>query len=369
MSPRMRRFLRWCARYPLPVMLGLIVFSVGFNLVTARQNLEPQKATEDKGVEGSFVTGAGVRTHFVKVGKGETTILLLHGFGGSTWSWRKNINELAKDFTVFAIDIRGFGYTSRDPAAEYSPRGYATHVSTFMDILGIRRPVIVGHSLGGEVALRIALQRPDDVAGLVLIDSTGLKKGFGDAPEVPPPFNTTLVRLATSENVVRTALNSAFYNTAAVNREMIRAYRDPLDVESAESGLLRMARSSAPMLTTSEIGRISQPTLIIWGRQDTWLPVSQGEELSRIIKGSQLIAYERAGHMVIEERASDVNREIATFAGAVGKPLDGQSKPITPSPDGGPQPLPGSTPTPRSGAPTTSPSPGGYFPGAGTGGR
>lgn len=361
---RKRPLLGWLGRYVLPVFLGVVVFSFGFNAVTAKENLDPEKATEVKDVEGSFVAGAGVRTHYIKKGDGPETIVLIHGFGGWTHSWRKNIDFLAERFTVVAIDVRGFGFSSRDPAAEYSPRGYATHVSSFLDILGIRRPILVGHSLGGEVAMRIALQRPEDVAGLVLINSAGLpnpdRDRFRNLPPIPPPFDTTLARIAGSEGMVRRILNESTYNTSMVDRSAIKAYRDPIDVEDAEAALLRMVRTSIPSLNKGEIGRIVQPTLILWGSEDNLISVSEGEELARTIKGSRLVVYERAGHLLLDERPDDVNRQVADFTAQVGQPLPEQPKPITPPPGGGPRPLPGSSPTPR---PTASPSPGVYLPG------
>lgn len=365
MAVRSRRiFLRLLKRYVLPLCLGVVVFSFGFNAVTAKEALDPEKATEVKKIDGSFVAGAGVRTHFIKKGDGPETVVLIHGFGGSTYSWRKNIDYLAERFTVVAVDIRGFGYTSRDPAAEYSPRGYATHISSFMDILGIRRPILVGHSMGGEVAMRIALQRPEDVAGLVLINSAGLpnpeRERVRDLPPIPPPFNTSLVRVAGSEGVVRRILEQSTYNTSLIDRDAIKAYRDPLDVEDAEAGLLRMVRTSIPSLNRGEIGRIVQPTLILWGAEDKLISLSEGEELARIIKGSRFLSLAHAGHLLMEERPEDVNRLIAEFAAQVGQPLPGQPRPITPPPGGAPRPLPGTSPTPR---PTASPSPGVYLPG------
>lgn len=361
---RRRGILGWLGRYVLPVVLGVVVFCFGFNAVTAKENLDPEKAAEVKDIEGSFVTGAGVRTHYVKKGDGPETVVLIHGFGGSTYSWRKNIDYLAERFTVIAIDVRGFGFSSRDPAAEYSAKGYATHVSSFMDILGIRRPILVGHSLGGEVAMRIALQRPEDVAGLVLIDSAGLpnpeRDRFREVPPIPPPFNTTLARIAGSEGMVRRILNESTYNTSMVDERSIKAYRDPLDVEDAEAGLLRMIRTSIPSLNKGEIARIVQPTLILWGSEDKVISVTEGQELARVIKGSRLVSFERAGHLLLEERPDEVNRQIADFTAQVGQPLPDQPKPITPPPGGGPQPLPGTSPTPR---PTASPSPGVYLPG------
>lgn len=344
----MRRVSRIFFLRVLPAFLaGIVVFSFVFNAITARPELDPERAIEVKKVEGSFVSGSGVRTHYIKEGSGDTVIVFIHGFGGSTYSWRKNMAALAQTYTVVSVDVRGFGYTSRDPASEYSPRGYATHVSTFLDILGIRRPIIVGHSLGGEVAIRIALQRPEDIAGLVLIDSAGLPSDRSfTVPPVPQPLQTTLIRFATSKRAVRAGLERAFYDPSLVDGEMIAAYRDPLDVEKAEEMLWRMTRTMAPQLNRSEIAQISVPTLIIWGKEDRLIPLQKGEELAALIKGSRLVVLDRAGHMPQEERADDVDHLIDSLASLAGKPLPGQPKPVSPPPRAGPSPLPGTSPSP-----------------------
>ncbi len=355
----MKRALRAIFFRILPgVLAGVLVFSLLYNAITARDELDPERAIEVKKVEGTFVSGSGVRTHYIKEGNGETVIVFIHGFGGSTYSWRKNMAALAQKYTVVSVDVRGFGYTSRDPASEYSARGYATHVSTFMDILGIRRPILVGHSLGGEVAVRIALQRPEDIAGLVLIDPAGLPtQPRSVAPPIPQPLQTTLIRFFTSMRVVRSGLESAFYDKSLVDSEMIAAYRDPLDVEGAEEMLWRMARTSAPSLNRSEIAQISAPTLIIWGKHDRLIPLSQGRELASLIRGSRLVVLDRAGHMPQEERASEVNALIDSIASVAGRPLPGQPRPISPPPRAGPAPLPGASPSPSPGGRTVAPGP------------
>ncbi len=339
-------------------LVGVLVFCLAYNAVTARAELDPEKAVEEKGIEGTFVSGAGVRTHYVKEGKGDTVIVFIHGFGGSTYSWRKNLGALSEKYTVISLDVRGFGYTSRDPASEYSPRGYATHVATFLDILGVRRPVIVGHSLGGEVAIRVALQRPEDIAGLVLIDSAGVPRDeLRSVPPVPQPFQTTLLRFATSRRVVRAGLDAAFYDRSLVDEEMVSAYRDPLDVERAEEMLWRMLRTSAPQLNRTEIAQVSVPTLLIWGVQDRLIPLREGEELASLIPGSRLVVLDRSGHMPQEERPEDVNSLIDSFASIVGRPLPGQPRPVTPPPRAGPSPLPGASPSPSPQSRTPMPGP------------
>jgi pimeloyl-ACP methyl ester carboxylesterase len=354
------RFLKLlCLRLALPAALGVFAFSSTYAAVTSPASLDPEIAAEKFKIEGSFVSGAGVRTHYVKEGDGDTTVVLIHGFGGSTYSWRLNIAELSRKYTVIAVDMRGFGYTSRDPASEYSPRAYATHVATFLDQLKVRRPILVGHSLGGEVAMRIALQRPDDVAGLVLLDSAGLPdRPRPAAPPIPPPFRQALLRLLTSPRAVRAGLELAFYDKSFVDKEMVDAYRRPLQVEGAEEMLWRMTRTRTPSLNRSEIARIKVPTIVVWGKQDRLIPLQEGVELAATIPGARLVVIDRVGHMPQEERPDVVNALIDELASSAGKPLPGQPRPTLPPPRAGTGPIPGVSPTPSPTATGRTPAPG-----------
>lgn len=334
-------------RIALPVAVGVLAFSTAYAIVTSPRQLDPEIAAERFDVQGTFLAGAGVRTRYLMAGDGPTTVVFIHGFGSTADSWRNNFSALASKYTVVAVDVRGFGYTSRDPASEYSPRAFATHVATFLDQLGVRRPVLVGHSLGGEVAMRIALQRPDDVAGLVLVGSAGAPgRSRPTAPPVPEPLRTAVLRLLESPRVVRWGLEAAFYDDSKVDREMVRQYRRPLQVEGAEEMLWRMARTRTPALNASEIAQLRVPTVLVWGKQDALVPLSDGIELAATIPGARLVVVDRAGHMVHEERPDVVNAIIDELASSAGKPLPGQRRPSPPPPRAGTGPIPGASPSP-----------------------
>ena len=94
----------------------------------------------------------------------------MHGFGSSTYTWRKSVDALAPRYRVYALDLKGFGLTAKPKDGRYHMDAYTRHLLGFLDAMKLERPVLVGHSLGGAVVARLALLHPERVGGLVLED-------------------------------------------------------------------------------------------------------------------------------------------------------------------------------------------------------
>ena len=166
----------------------------------------------------------GVRVHYQERGTG-TPIVLIHGFTSSTYSWKDVFEPLSKNFHVIAVDLKGFGFSGK-PDGDYTRRAQAILVGHLLDYLKVERAWLCGNSMGGEVALNIALQNPQRVAGLILIDSGGVKVNGGDsvAPRYVsiPLVGRALVALAmTSDKLVRQGLVKSFYDGNKINDERV----------------------------------------------------------------------------------------------------------------------------------------------------
>jgi len=119
-----------------------------------------------------FVRAGGQLVHVEQAGSGEP-VVLLHGFGASTYSWRKVMPALAERYRVVAIDLNGFGYTQRPKSREsYTREGQAKLVMDTLDALGIARAHLVGHSYGGGITLYLASRHPERFRSMVLVDSS-----------------------------------------------------------------------------------------------------------------------------------------------------------------------------------------------------
>ena len=115
----------------------------------------------------------GVRIHYQEKGTG-TPLVLIHGYTSSTYSWKDVFEPLAKSFHVIAVDLKGFGFSGK-PDGDYTRRAQAVLVEHLLEHLNIQKAWLCGNSMGGEVALNVALANPQRVAGLILIDSAGVE--------------------------------------------------------------------------------------------------------------------------------------------------------------------------------------------------
>jgi pimeloyl-ACP methyl ester carboxylesterase len=259
----------------------------------------------------------GVAVHYIDRGSGPA-VVLIHGFGGHTFSYRRNIPALAKHHRVIALDLKGFGYSERPEHDDYSLSAQARLVLGLMDELGIESASIVGHSMGGEVAMRVATAAPERLQNLILIASVS-----GDRfPTLPPtplikPFMPLLSRLT-----ARFLLKRGFYDRSKLTDEVREGYRGPRRVRGFMDGiyqLMRDARHDPPIAYE----KITQPTLILWARGEK-LPGSMLTRLRRHLPDAEVRYIEEAGHLLLEEQPDAVNREILRFT----HPADRAPEPV-----------------------------------------
>lgn len=258
----------------------------------------------------------GVRLHYQEKGVG-TPIVLLHGFTSSTYSWKDVFEPLSKTFRVIAVDLKGFGFSSK-PDGDYTRRAQAMLVTHLLDHLQIENAWFCGNSMGGEVALNVALQYPRRVAGLILIDSAGVEvEGSGSLTPgylLIPVVGRVLMALAlTSGKLVREGLEKSFYDDTKVSDDRVDYYHRPLKTRGGQLSALRARTQSAQFPVEPELGKISAPTLIIWGAEDELIPLEAGRKISSLIKGSELVIIEKCGHVPQEEMPERVLGEITKF--------------------------------------------------------
>ena len=269
---------------------------------------------ESVSAPGAFLDVDGERIHYVATGQGEP-VVLIHGWNGSTFSFRYTIPELAQHYRVVAPDLRGFGYSPRPPHGDYSLAAQAALVGQVMDGLDIGRAAVVGHSMGGGVAMRLALREPERISRLVLVDSVTTTEhryvsryGWLLRPLVPLGAPFTLHR----ESFRRRALRTAVHDPAFVTPELLDGYFRPMRMKGHLRALTQQLidRRNDELLDPE---RILQPTLILWGEHDRWLPPERGDELARRIPNSRLVAVPSAGHMPLEEQPDFCNRVLLDF--------------------------------------------------------
>lgn len=274
------------------------------------EHLDPLNAN----APGTYLDIDGTAIHYVEAGRGED-VVLIHGWNGSTFSFRYTIPELAQRYRVIAIDLMGYGYSARMRDADYSLTGQSEIVAQAMDRLGVTNAAVIGHSMGGAVATRLALRHPDWVRKLVLVDSVNVTEmrqatRFGKLLRVVMPLGAPL--LLHPYRSRRRIFLTAVHDPAYLTPEIEEGYFRPMHMKGhlRSMGQQLTSRQDDELLSP---GDITQPTLILWGEHDAWLRPELGERLNALIPDSRLTLVPSAGHLPLEEQPDFCNREIMRF--------------------------------------------------------
>lgn len=268
-------------------------------------------------LEDSYVTAGDLRLHYVAAG-GEATglkmsklpVVLVHGLGGSTMLWQPNITALATGRRVIAVDLPGHGLSDKPPAA-YSVTFFTEALGSFLDALGLERVALVGHSLGGHICLQLALEQPERVARLVLVDAGGLGR------EIDTGFLQPMLA-GLSREATQTLLQGLFHDPAFVTRPMVDATFEVLSQPGAWEALVAAAGAASAgdaqtETLTDRLGELALPVFLVWGAQDTVIPVAHGRTAQAAIPGAELWVADEAGHCPQLEAAEAFNSRLTTF--------------------------------------------------------
>jgi pyruvate dehydrogenase E2 component (dihydrolipoyllysine-residue acetyltransferase) len=267
-----------------------------------------EEGEEETGPRYEFADTPAGRLRYIKRGTADNAVLLIHGFGGDLDNWLFNAEALSDGATVYALDLPGHGQSTKQ-VAEPTVAGLAKAVLGFMDRLRIDKAHLVGHSLGGAIAIEMARQAKGRVKSLTLIDSAGL------GPEINMDYIDGFIS-STSRRDLKPALENLFADGSLVSRQMVddllkykrldgvgealTALRDGIFANGKQVANLSDALKSAGV-----------PVLVIAGAKDKIIPVAHG----RGVTGAKVEIIEGAGHMPQMEQAGKVNGLIKAHVG------------------------------------------------------
>jgi 2-hydroxy-6-oxo-octa-2,4-dienoate hydrolase len=265
---------------------------------------------------GAFVDADGIKTNYLEAGQG-APVVLVHGSGPGVTAyanWRLNLPDLARHFRVFAPDMAGFGFSDKPSGASYGMAGWVDQLIGFLDVLNLDRVSLVGNSFGGGLAIRMAVDHPDRVDRLVLMGAMGVSfpitEGLDQVWGYQPSF----------ENM-RRVLDYFAYSRELVNDELAEVrYRAALapGVQEAFSSMFPAPRQRwVEEMSTPEdkIRAIPHEALIIHGRDDQVIPLTNAYRLLSLIERSELHVFGRCGHWSQIEWAADFNAVLIRFLG------------------------------------------------------
>ncbi len=262
-----------------------------------------------------FLETADFRIHYVCKGKG-VPLILVHGGGNYLYTFRHNIDALSQWFTVYALDIPGHGY-SRVLAG--SPFAYdfdlvCDAVNQFMDRLGIEQAHFAGHSWGGGWLIVFAHRFGGRVKKLVLIDSSGIRHRERLAWELfKYPLIGEVAAALISPGRVRKGLADCFYNRRLATPKLAADVYAPFTHRENRMAQVRFSRNLNWHTTEKALSRLQVPSLVLWGKQDRYIPVQHGIQMSKMIAKARLEIIDQCGHCPHEEHPSTANRVIAEF--------------------------------------------------------
>jgi pimeloyl-ACP methyl ester carboxylesterase len=254
----------------------------------------------------------GLQVHYKASGQGEPALLLLHGFLSSTYSWRDVQRPLSEYGAAVAFDRPAFGLTSRPEVATWrGPNPYSLMAQSsltvgLMDHLGLETAVLVGHSAGGPVALHTALEYPERVAGLVLVDPAVYMENR------VPGWLGWLLRTPQMERIGPVLMRSvqrwglelgrtAWYRPRGLTPEVLQGYVRPLELPEWDRALWEFMLAYQPAGLDGRLGEITQPALVVSGEKDVVVPVSDSARVARALPQAQFLVLPECGHVPQEE--------------------------------------------------------------------
>jgi 2-hydroxy-6-oxonona-2,4-dienedioate hydrolase len=269
-----------------------------------------------------FVDVDGIRTRTLRAGAGGDPVVFLHGTSGHLEAFVRNLPAHAERFRCHAIDLLGHGYTA-GVDRPYRISRYVAHVLGYLDALAIERAHLVGESLGGWVAARLAADHPDRVDRLTLVAPGGTVAN----PAVMERIRSTTRDAVLTDDIglTRRRLELLMFDPdRGVTDELVevrhRIYHRPEFVAGLPHLLClqQLEVRTADLLTERQLGRITAPTLIVWGAQNPFGEVPEAERLQAAVPGSRLEIFDQCGHWPQHEHPDRFNQlNVRFLAGGV----------------------------------------------------
>ena len=343
------------------LVLAVVIVLAGFRAAAARRETRSRHDAAPK--SGRFVPAGDVELFVQEEGPVRgAPVVFVHGTGAWSEIWRGSMHALARaGYRAIALDMPPFGYSSRPASADYGDDAQARRILGALDAQHLDRATLVGHSFGGRPTMQATFLAPQRVERLVLVDAAlDLARGCAGAevsgcavvqrttfpprePSGPWPVRAVLGAPPLRDAVVAATLSNprmtgwllsklVSNRDAAVTPERIAMLQRPFVVEGWTHGL---GEWLAPFATTrtwsaatdrSRYSTLAMPALVLWGARDSLTPMSQGEDLVRLIRGARWELLPRAGHSPAIEDETSFDAALLDFLGATAASASGVNR-------------------------------------------
>lgn len=257
-----------------------------------------------------------IEMHYIEKGEGPEHVLLLHGFRGHSYTWKKMIEPLAAaGYHVWAVDMIGFGLSGKPDNVPYDYHFFVDQMQAFMEAKKIQNVHLIGNSMGGGLALSLALDQPERIKSLTLISALGY-------PLELPFYFTISTHLSNiykpflGSSMVRNGLKRLVYDQNQITDEQIEAYSMPFRLHGGvEASIATLHNFDNHRLEemSKQYSFMNCPVLVIWGDHDTLIPLTHYENFLKDFPTSDSCLIPECGHLPQEEKSNDVLAAIFPF--------------------------------------------------------
>lgn len=247
----------------------------------------------------------GIQQHYKVSGTGNQSVILLHGWGCDLNIFTKIHHALAQHFTVYTLDLPGFGKSS-EPSTLWGIEKYTLHLKAFIQHLNINTPILLGHSFGGRISILYASRNP--VKKVILVGSAGIK------PTRSMKYYAKVYSFKTVKKVLPFLVGKKKAN------KLIDDYRKQAGSSdyNAASATMRGILSKVVNEDLQHVmPKIKVPTLLIWGENDTATPLKDGQKMEKLIPNSGLVVFKGCGHYCFLDKSKDFEIIIDNFLSKV----------------------------------------------------
>lgn len=280
---------------------------------------QPLSDWAHKHARGDFIDLDGHQTHYIEKGEGEP-VVLIHGFFYDTHMWDDNIDALAERYKVFAIDLWGFGYSTREEL-DVSYSLYSRQLSLFLEAMNIHRANLIGQSMGGGTIVNYAANYgPERIKKIVLVEPSILPNKVPAMGQISILPGVGEFLFGIDSNFMRklTLGNTFIHNKELLTPDYIEKVTRFQKVENTTRIMLRILRKKFFFTLENEVrqfGEMGVPTLVVAGHQSAGISPELSRQVHQIIKGSRFKVYDSAGHCPHNDQSEQFNRDVLAFLG------------------------------------------------------
>lgn len=304
------------------ILLAVVIFAViGLLVFLSDSDVRDIEAREKYGKPPSqFITlPSGATVHYRDQGqRNGPALVLLHGSNASLHTWEPWVAQIGDQFRMVSIDLPGHGLTGPVPGDDYSQEAMMQFVNEFTTVMNIERFALVGQSMGGGIAARFAIRHPERLTALILVNAAGMPTkmprdpGWAQVIARTPVVQDILLYVA-PRILFESALKRSVVNQAVATPEAVDRYWILNRKVGNRAATLKRFQTPFDTFVKDNVGRITAPTLILWGDRDAITPPDIGQAYNAAIKGSKLVVFRNIGHLTMEETPEQSARAVRQF--------------------------------------------------------